>query len=365
MKLNRITGPVFAVITIAALGFGCSARSYDSVLTVDGTAVPPALYQLCQLQSFLTAAQTVGSSTPAAVLSATIENTAGADWVHSQTVEALREFQYNNTEFDRQKLSFTSDELTNFESNVKSSWTPYATLYQNNGIDYDTFYQYNLSLYKAQKLFESLYAGVTDDTLKQYFETNYLHIECVLLPRVDSTGTALADEKLQQIQQIGDDALAELQLSSAAAPFTTVALQAVSDAYPIAGFSAPAADSASSYIQTPYLLIGDTADGFDGALTSAAQQVEIGAYGLYRDEQSLILFHRLPNYETDAQFASLRSALLKKMWGDEFTKNCKAVWDAYTVEEDSSAVSYYSPKKITFASAATAAPSSPGAGSNS
>ena len=95
------------------------------------------------------------------------------------------------------------------------------------------------------------------------------------------------------------------------------------------------------------------------------QQVEIGAYGLYRDEQSLILFHRLPNYETDAQFASLRSALLKKMWGDEFTKNCKAVWDAYTVEEDSSAVSYYSPKKITFASAATAAPSSSGAGSNS
>lgn len=52
MKLNRITGPVFAVVAIAALGFGCSARSYDSVLTVAGTAVPPALYQLCQLQSF-------------------------------------------------------------------------------------------------------------------------------------------------------------------------------------------------------------------------------------------------------------------------------------------------------------------------
>lgn len=364
MKLNRITGPVFAVVAIAALGFGCSARSYDSVLTVDGTAVPPALYQLCQLQSFLTAAQTVGSSTPAAVLSATIENTTGADWVHSQTVEALREFQYNNTEFDHQQLSFTSDELTNFEANVKNSWAPYATLYQNNGIDYDTFYQYNLSIYKAQKLFEFSYADVPDDTLKQYFETNYLHIECVLLPRVDATGTALPDEKLQQIQQIGDDALAELQLSSAVSPFNTVALQAVSDAYPIAGFSAPSADSADSYIQTPYLLIGDTADGFGGALTGAAQQVEIGMYGLYRDEQSLILFHRLPNYKTDAQFASLRSALLKKMWGDEFTKNCKAVWDAYTVEEDASAVSYYSPKKITFASAATEAPSSAAASSN-
>ena len=364
MKLNRITGPVFAVVAIAALGFGCSARSYDSVLTVDGTAVPPALYQLCQLQGFLSAAQTVGSSTPATVLSATIADTTGADWVHSQTVEALREFQYYTTEFDRQKLSFTDEELSAFESKVKSSWAPYAALYQNNGIDYDSFYQYNLSIYKAQKLFEFSYADVPDDTLKQYLEQNYLHIECVLLPRVDSSGTALADEKLQQIQQIGNDALAKLQLSSTASPFSTLALQAVSDAYPIAGFSAPSADSAGSYIQTPYLLIGDKSDGFGGALTSAAQQVELGAYGLYRDEQSLILFHRLPNYETDAQFAALRSALLKQMWGDEFTKTSKAVWDTYTVEENSSAVSYYSPKKITFASAATAAPSSSAASGN-
>ena len=63
-------------------------------------------------------------------------------------------------------------------------------------------------------------------------------------------------------------------------------------------------------------------------------------------EQNFIIYKKVPNYETEEEFLTLRPELIDHLKQDEFDVLCEALYKDYVVTADTKAVEYYSPKKI-------------------
>ena len=353
MKLKRLAASAAALLFLAGLLSGCGEKQFDSVLTVDGEAISPAVYRMYQMQAYVQASQRVSS------LSDTIGGVAAADWIYDTTVSLLRARRYYELEFEVQGLSFTEAERAQLETQTGEAWASAHAIYEKNGVDEASYRQYQLTNAKGRKLFEAYCADLTDEQVKAYLEGHFVLIEYTQLPRIDSDGAALDEEGLSTVDRIAERALDELAAPGGDADFAEVCAGAVADSFELGGFAVPDLSSRDNYISSSYLTLDGTGNAFTEALAQQVAAVEIGGFGSYADERVTVLFHRLPNYETEQAFQDLRPSVLATMRGEAFDTACSQVWNSYEVLPDEEAVAWYDPKKLDLsAPSPTEAPSS-------
>ena len=353
MKLKRLAASSAALLLLAGLLSGCGEKQFDSVLTVDGEAVSPAVYRMYQMQAYVQASQRVSS------LSDTIGGVTASDWIYDTTVSLLRARRYYELEFDAQGLSFTEDERALLEEQTGSAWASAHAVYEKNGVDEDVYRQYQLCNAKGRKLFEAYCADLTDEQVKAYLEDHFVFIEYTQLPRIDSDGAPLDEEDLRAVDRLAEQALDELAAPGGDAGFVQVCAGAVAASFALGGFTVPDLSSADNFVSSSYLTLDGTGNAFTEALAQKAEAVGVGGFGSYADERVTVLFHRLPNYETEQAFQDLRPSVLATMRGEDFDAACSQVWDAYDVAADEKAVAWYDPRKLDLsAPAPTEAPSS-------
>ena len=348
MKLKQFAAWALTGILLAGCLSGCGTTSYDRVLTVDGEAITPGLYRMVQIQSYVQAAEKISS------MADTIDGKTASDWIYDHTVTLLRARRYYQQQFDAQGLSFTAAEQDAMDKAIAASWSTAAAVYEKNGVTEAAYRDSSITAAKAKKLFEAYCADLTDDEVRSYLEQHFVYIEYTQLPRINRSGAALSAEDLAAVDKLAAAALQKLAAGDGS-DFAKVCATAVAGAYPLGGFTAPDAAGSASYLRSAYLSLDGSGDEFSNALAAQVQSVAVGGCGLYRDDQFIVLFHRLPNYETETGFQSLRSSVLSQMRGSAWETACAAVWDTYDVTADERAVAFYDPKKLDLSDSSSSA----------
>ena len=322
------------MIGIGALT-GCGEKQFDTVLTVDGQAVPPALYRMYQIQSYLEA------SSHAASLTDTIDGMSVPEWINDNTKTLLREWRYYGQAFDAAGLSLSAAEEEALEQQIALGWESAGAVYLRNGVDRESYAEFQYSAARMEALFERYCADLTDEEIQRYLDEEFLLIEYVQLPCFDADGELLGEAQRAEVETLAQDALKELAREG---DFTALCAPAVAESYRIGGF--PSADSLTEddYLFSAYL--AQNSSGENAALSQKAATVPVDGFGIYEDEQFILLFHRLPNWETQEDFESLRPSVLWEMRGDAFEAEGAAVWQSYELVEDPEAVEWYAPLKL-------------------
>lgn len=343
MRLKPISLCAAAALFCSLLLCGCAGQQYDTVLTLDGEPVCPALYRVYQIQSYVQAAQTAGAP------GGQIEGKEFSDWVQENTLQLLRARHYYEEQFEAQGLAFTPEEEQQLKEQAASAWQSLGRVYEKNGVDEAAYLAYLTTNAKAVKLFDLYCAQVSDQEIRSYLEENFLLIEYIQLPRISADGSAMEAGTLAQVDQLAAGVAGQFE----AAPdpdFAALGARAVSQAYALGGFTPPDLSDQGSYLHSSYLRRGKTGDSFTDGLAAAADATPPGRCGVFSDSQLAVVYHRLPNYRTEADFQALRSSVLVEMHSGDFSAEGAAVWENYPLQADPKALEYYSPKKLDLSS---------------
>ncbi len=322
------------MIGIGALA-GCGEKQFDTVLTIDGQDVCPSLYRMFQIQSYLEA------SSRAASVTDTIDGLSVPEWINDNTKTLLREWRYYGQAFDAAGLTLSDAEEQALEQQITLGWESAGAVYLRNGVDRESYAEFQRSAARMEALFERYCADLTDEEIQRYLDEEFLLIEYVQLPCFDADGDLLGEEQRAEIKALAQDTLAEMQKRK---DFAAPCAQAVAESYRIGGFSSADDLTEDDYLFSAYL--SQTASGENAALSQQAAEVPVGGFGLYENEQFILLFHRLPNWETQEDFEALRPSVLWEMRGEDFEAECAAVWDSYELVENEEAVEWYAPLKL-------------------
>ena len=342
LKLKSVSAALSSVLLCTALFFGCGKKQFDLVLTLDGEAIAPATYRMYQIQSYFEAAQQVSS------LADTIDGLNAVEWINRNTLELLRKRRYYDQQFTQQELSFTDAQLEEINQQSTQRWDSAGAVYLRNGVDRQTFFDYQLSAARQNALFDQFCADLTDEEIQNYLDEEFVLIEYTQLPCFDSDGNLLEEDALEQVQDLAEDALRSMRTGEKS--FQDACADAVAQSYEVGGFSSPDLENPDNYIFSSYLSLSPTGDAETDGLVQSISQTAVGRYGSYEDGQFILLFHRLPNWETEEDFEALRPSVLWQMRGADFEAAGSEVWEQYELQTDEDAVAFYAPQKLDLSS---------------
>lgn len=328
-----------AVVAVLLAGVwslaGCGEKQFDVVLTVDGQSVSPSLYRMYQIQSYLEA------SSRAASVTDTIDGMSVPEWINDNTKTLLREWRYYTQAFDAAGLALSDAEETSLQQQITQGWQSAGAVYLRNGVDRESYAEFQRSAARMEKLFEQYCADLTDEEIQRYLDEEFLLIEYVQLPCFDADGELLGEEQRAELEQLAQDTMDEMRPES---DFGALCAPAVEQSYQIGGFSSTENLTEEDYLFSTYLAKNASDD--NAALAQQVAKVPVGGFGIYEDEQFILLFHRLPNWETQEDFEALRPSVLWEMRGDAFEAEGAKVWESYELVEDPEAVEWYAPLKL-------------------
>ena len=340
MKMKKVLALCLSALLSLSLFAGCGQKSFDSVVTVDGTPITPGIYRLYQSIAYTEASRSV-SDTSKDMFSQKIEDKPVSDWIYDRTVSLLQSFVYFQREFDRLGLSFTEDEKKQMTSTIDSEWKEVSGVYEKNGITKEDFTVYDESSFKVQKVFLDSCSDLSEDQIKTFFDQNFALITYTQLPLMDSSGNALSEDAAKKVTATAEKALAETEKG---ASFMEAAVPAITEAYKEAGFDITNYKP-ENFVMRTYLNL-DNADG-KNVLGESISKVKTGSIGLHKaDSQYFVLFQRLENYSSQEEFDALKLNVLLEMRSDEYNAKAEPIYTAYEVVPDSAAVKYYDPKKL-------------------
>ncbi|MFR1808712.1 MAG: hypothetical protein ACLSWV_07165 [Pygmaiobacter massiliensis] len=340
MKMKKVLALCLSALLCVSLFAGCGKKSFDSVLTVDGTPITPGIYRLYQSIAYTEASRSVPDASKD-MFSQKIEDKSVSDWIYDRTVSLLQSFVYFQREFDRLKLSFTEEEQKQMNETIESEWKEVSGVYEKNGVTKEDFTVYDESSFKVQKVFLDSCSDLSEEQVKDFFNKNFALITYTQLPLMDSTGNALSEEAAKKVAAIAEKALAE---TKDGASFMEAALPAITDAYKEAGFDITSYKP-ENFVMRTYLNL-DNEDG-KNALGETVSKVDVNNIGMHKaDGQYYVLFQRLENYSSQDEFEALKLNVLLEMRSDEYNAKAEPIYKAYEIVADSAAVKYYDPKKL-------------------
>ncbi len=342
LKLKRwIAAATAAALTVALTG--CTLKTPETVMTVDGVEVPAGVYLIYQLNAYSDAESQLDED--ATMKNGEIDGEKASDWVHNKTVEDLRRWVWIDREFEAQGMTLEGDELSDAQSQAKSAYESNEEWYSENGIGSESYEKFYLAEVKYQKLYEAYEendAEISVADAEAYMDENYIHISSVALPVSDGEGNAVTEEVLEEINGYAQDLVDQLNaggiLTDLAEETVKKAMEACGREYTEDTLSSLMLDGFASDLSTGY---------FSEETVEQMRGQEVGKAVLREDMSVPMICQRLPNYEDDEEFESLYydqivSLMRQQAYQDKATQESSE----YAVEEDSSAVRAYSINNI-------------------
>ena len=339
MKLKRLLCAASCAAFCLSLA-GCVISAPQTVLTVDGEAIPAGLYLSYQYSAYTEAASQLSSNET--LEDATIDDVPADEWVHNRTIELIRQHVYVERAFEEQGLTIPEAEAASAQSTADQYYDENEDLIAANGIgkeSYRTFYmsqvKYNALL---QAYLEEHRSEVTVDEAKGYMDTTYAHIMQLTLPSTDASYQLLDEDAAAALMEAANNAIA--QMEDEGATLDEVADDVLQEVLPLSGREYTDS-SVSEYLSERYVSENSTLYGNDFSLAMLA--AEVGSCGLYTASTSPLLYEKLPNYETDQQFEEEHfAAMADEINARAFEEEVDEKAGALSLEEDAAAVRTYS-----------------------
>lgn len=349
MKMKRWIA--FALCAVMALSLtACKFSTPAAVMTVDGVEIPAGVYLMYQYQAY-SSARSQREDTGVAVLKTSIDGVKASDWIHTETVDDIKQYLWTERAFEAAGLSFTQEELDSAEQWIDAIWSYNGALMEENGIGRQSYRLVYMSSEKYTKLLEAYREGpdgeITEDEAKQYMQKTYSRIRRLILPATDADSAALTPEK-----QAGLDALAGrlVERLNAGEQLDEIAEEVLKQAYEICGREYTE-DSLSSDLGA--FFISEETTGFEEDFVPGVMAASVGYAGVYQNSAASegvsqpVVYQKIANYEDNDDFTENYYEILQsEMTGVAFSENMKAEIEAYAVRENSFAVWSYRPSNI-------------------
>lgn len=343
MKLKRLFCAAASAVLCLSLA-GCVISAPQTVLTVDGEAVPAGLYLSYQYSAYTEAVSKLSSNEE--LEDATIEDVPAGEWVHTRTIELIRRHVYVERAFEAQGLSIPEDEAASAQSTADQYYEANEELIAANGIGKESYRTFYMNQVKYSALLEAYLeehrSGVQLDEAKEYMDSTYAHIYQLTLPSTDTSYQLLDEDAAAALMDAANEAIDRMEAEGVT--LDEVADEVLEEVLPLSGREYTDS-SVSEYLSERYVSEDSTLYGKDFSL--AMLDAAVGSCGLYTASTSPVLYEKLPNYETDEQFedehfAAIADEINAAAFEEEVTQQAGAL----SLEEDAAAVRTYSVHNI-------------------
>ena len=347
---------VAAALVLCVLLSGCGYNP-ESVGTINGEDIPCGRWLYYQFNALHTLAGEYNDAHPDDQLSSYLDllsktdddGTSYTELLREETLKACKRYVFVESEFDRLGLEITEDEQSSNENTALSIWNYYGqTIYESNGVGYDTFLQLYENGIKDSMVMSALYGEggereITLEEREEYFYNNFMAAEYFTLP------STVEDEE-GSTQNISDlypdelDALAQEMVETAKQSGLRAAyLSHYAEALALAGDTETAVDSdaADSAIHT-----GTYSEvlGYNTDMTDAVAAIEEDDYGYALIGSTMYIFQRTAlTSDAESDYDETVISLLSEEPFEEYVTEQTA---SYEVTTDDKALNYYSAEKV-------------------
>lgn len=341
---------------LAALGLlasltGCTlGKSFDYAAKVGEVEISSGLYLYYQYASYLDAAEQSQKNPKEVktVLKEQIGEQSATDYIRDQTKARCISYAAMENLFDKEGLEVTEEDEAQIEANVNQNWDSQKKALEKNGIGKDTYRTLVRSALKSSKLFDHYYGAdgltpVGDDELKAYFESQYLHISFLALPKLNSESNAISSDGIATINDLSEQMLAKLK---GGATMKEVADEFMPQVLEVGGHSFA---EGTDFVQQDF--INKDTENYSTYPMNMINQIKadgVGDYNRYEAAQYTFVYQRQSALANEADFASARTSLLVEMKEGEFSEKSKAAEEGLEIVYNDAAVKEFSPKKIKY-----------------
>lgn len=322
----------------------CSFSSPQTAMTIEGMEIPAGLYLIAQYEAYLRAVSQL-SDKSADVLTAEIEEKKGADWIHDYTLDTLKRYVYTEKTFDEQGLSFTDEERSAMDTESAQVFSYNEAIFTANGIGEESYRK----LYENSKKYEKLLTAyqedpansIPDDEAKAYMDETYVRVQVLSLPVTGSDYKALPEDKADLVRQKAQAVNEELKGGKT---LDDVAQAALEEVFGIC--EREWADTLlSNYLVKMFLSREST--GYTEEFLTAFFNAKIGDSEIDESSGLPMIYQKIANYTDDADFAeNWREPVTEEIASQAFVDMVDGLIEAYSVQENGSAMRAYNPSKI-------------------
>lgn len=349
MKMKRWIA--FALCAVLALSLtACKFSTPAAVMTVDGVEIPAGIYLMYQYQAY-SSARSQREDTSVAVLKTSIDGVKASDWIHTETVDDIKQYLWTERAFEASGLSFTQEELDSAEQWIDTLWSYNGALMEENGIGRESYRLVYLNSEKYTKLLETYREGpdgeVSEADAKAYMQETYSRIRRLILPATDADSAALTPEKQAELDALAGQVVERL---NAGEKLDEIAEEVLKQAYEICGREYTE-DALSTDLGA--FFIAEETTGFEEDFVPTVMAASVGDAGVYQnntareDVSQPVVYQKIENYEDDVDFTENYYEILQsEITGVAFSDNMKAGFEAYAVQENGFAVWSYRPSNI-------------------
>lgn len=370
MKIKRA---MCVLLVLAVLLAGLAGCGYNPavVMTVGETDVPAGVFLYWQLIAYSEAGNKVSSELleGLTVLDSQIDGVPAREWITARTDEMVREYVFIENEFERLDLELDAFSKMYADYTAQSSWSSDSSIYQANGISYDTLVNVIYNDFKRGILSDNLYGEggereILEEEIEAYFTAHYSRVDYLVFPTQKVDGTALDGEELLALVEIAE----AMRATAARRGLETAFLNHYEDVLHLTGEIADptqqedeetrdeeAVDETEPVVVDSALfestvsvdkLVNDRETTLPAEFYSELLAADFGAFILFTSEDGAIIlyrrnaFHEEESYEDNA--ATIRSYLSSEPFSDYVSDSAAQL----EIDPDDRARKYYSLDKV-------------------
>ncbi len=389
MKFSiRLLCLLLAVATMFSLA-ACHKKG-ETVMTVGDVAISSGLYIAFQLEGYQTFKNNIdtqinenaqnNAGVPATgapqsfeeYLERSYEGQTAKAFINSHAQTAAMKYAWVKTEFEKNGLSFTNDEMEYVEYYAKQEWDSVKALYQPSGVDYETFKEYYLhsngnTPNRTAKLFFYYYdkkdeetglggvEAVADDKLIEQMDKTYILADVieVSLSNTSEDGSSTTEKSDDEIKKIKSDLDALAKRLNKGEKFTKI-YKEYKGTDPQTNMTQTSIEEKTIYPDTAYLMSSEDSNTsqfftkFDEK--RKADKFKYGkAYVIGGKDDGYYYLTVMYDIAKDPYYLAYnRSALLQALMGDTFTTKVDTAAKAMTANKNEKLLKHYQPEKLVF-----------------
>ncbi len=334
-KTIRFVSLLLAVAMLFSLA-ACMGRNETWAVEVDGEQIPIGVYLYYQFNAYQEASS-LAADTKTPLLKQKIEEQDAAVWIHQKTIDYCRKKIATEREFARLEMTLSDTDKTYIDSMTTYIMSMYGEIFAENGVGEESVRLACTTDQMTSNLFYKYYGAdglepVSETALKDYYTQNYAI--------ANMFGTSIAGMSEEGAQKARDAAKAASDDLKAGKGVAETARKMTLAINPDAEVDETADDSA--YLST----INKDDSGYPEAFRTEVFQATVGTATVYDKDNYLLVYVRKDAAAETEVFEGLKNSILQSIKGDEFSAKLSEMANALTVNENSSAVRFYSVQKV-------------------
>lgn len=360
---------MLSLIMVLSLA-GCTIRSPQTVVQVEGEDIPAGLYLFYQFLSYSDALNEL-YNTEDTIETGTIEEMPAKEWIHAETIEYLQHYVWVKKTYEEKGLTLSEEAQLEYDEKATENYEANREILEANGVGVASYQLFYLNELQNEQLYETYHEenkdGVDDTRAKAYMNENYANAEMLTLPVTDESYQEVSEENKALIMGYADEM--ETRLASGE-EFRTVAEELLAKAFVACGREYTEESFESYYGNT--FITKDATDAYPQEMIDNLFGANPGDVFRYSEYPSPTIYQRHANYADETavteeqtgsdivepelssdvgvlaenSFELYRDSIVSEITTKDYNDKVNEESAAFSVTEDAAAVKTYSIDKI-------------------